>query len=259
MDYSSIIEAIEAIADPAWQESWDRSGLQVAAQRRRVNKIAVMLDPLPYQIKQALSSGAEFVLAHHPLALKPDLPDKLDNYHAVLQLLLSSDVPLYAAHTSLDVNPQGPAGWLGRELGMRDFACLDPTGIANGIGFGGVGDLPAPMRGRDLLLKIMSLTGMDYGLLCGPKPPELVKRVAWCGGSGAAFMKLAQERQADIYITGDIKHHAALEAPLPVFDIGHFGLEEQMMAAFTTDLQKSLPEVEVEFYPQQSPFRLERY
>lgn len=60
--------------------------------------LAVCLDPTPSSISKALELGAECILSHHPLLLKPVLPARLDAYHEVLRLLLTADVPLYAAH-----------------------------------------------------------------------------------------------------------------------------------------------------------------
>lgn len=122
MQLIEIINAIEKIAPLAAAASWDLSGLQVAAARQEAAVLAVCLDPTPSSISKALELGAECILSHHPLLLKPVLPARLDAYHEVLRLLLTADVPLYAAHTSLDVNARGPAGWLARELELRNLA-----------------------------------------------------------------------------------------------------------------------------------------
>ena len=48
-------------------------GLQVAARRTEVRSLAVCLDPTPASLAAALAQGAEMVLSHHPLTLKPTL------------------------------------------------------------------------------------------------------------------------------------------------------------------------------------------
>lgn len=98
MQLIEIINAIEKIAPLAAAASWDLSGLQVAAARQEAAVLAVCLDPTPSSISKALELGAECILSHHPLLLKPVLPARLDAYHEVLRLLLTADVPLYAAH-----------------------------------------------------------------------------------------------------------------------------------------------------------------
>ena len=144
-----IIKAIEEIAPLAAAAGWDVSGQQVAAHRQDVARLAVCLDPTPASVRTALERGAQFVLSHHPLLLKAVLPNRLDDYHEVLRLLFQADVPLYAAHTSLDVNAYGPAGWLARALELRNLSVLEPVAPAVGddlpLGFGLAGDLPSPM------------------------------------------------------------------------------------------------------------------
>ena len=128
MHVREVIAMIEATAPPRWAASWDRSGVQVAAGRERIDKLAVGLDATPELIDQASAWGADFILVHHPLALKPELPARPGGYHHVLGALLRHDAWLYAAHTSLDVQPQGPVRWLARELGLQNLSVLEETG-----------------------------------------------------------------------------------------------------------------------------------
>jgi putative NIF3 family GTP cyclohydrolase 1 type 2 len=55
-----------------------------------------------------------------------------------------------------------------------------------------------------------------------------VDAVALCGGSGASLIPAARRAGADVYVTGDVKHHDALDASagaLTVIDAGHHGTE----------------------------------
>lgn len=258
MRLAEIIAAIEETAPPDNQSSWDKSGLQVAASRTDIRKMVVCLDPTPVAIAGALESGAEFILSHHPLALRPALPSRLDNWHGALKLLLGADVPLYAAHTSLDVNLGGPAGWLGRALGLTDTAPLEPCG-APGMGFGQAGNLPQAVEMDDLLRNLLELLGLEFAQVCGAPAPARISRMAYCGGSGGSLLDAAYECGADIYVTGDFKHHSAMDAAglgLAIVDVGHHSLEEKMMRLFARDLQRALPSVQVEFQESPSPFRL---
>lgn len=240
---------------PLWaQASWDLSGLQVASSRERAATLAVFLDPTPQRIAQALALGADFLLSHHPLTLKPKLPNRLDAWREALRLLLAADVPLYASHTSLDVNPAGPAGWLGRALGIGAPEPLERLPESE-LGYGGIGDLPRAEAAGAFCQRVMRLTGARFATLSGPLAPDPIKRVAWCGGSGASLAARAAEMGAQIYISGDIKYHAALEAEMTVLDIGHHGYEEKMMAEFARLLALSLPEMRVIFISSESPFR----
>ncbi|MFW5836993.1 MAG: Nif3-like dinuclear metal center hexameric protein, partial [Desulfovibrionaceae bacterium] len=61
----------------------------------------------------------------------------------------------------------------------------------------------------------------------------------------------------DVFITGDIKYHQALEAQIPIIDVGHFCLEEEMMRRTAGLLQESLAPhgLEVRFFEGSEPFR----
>jgi putative NIF3 family GTP cyclohydrolase 1 type 2 len=89
---------------------------------------------------------------------------------------------------------------------------------------------------------------------CGPKPAT-VRRVAYTTGSGASLIPAAFAAGADVFICGDVKHHAAMETPGLVLDVGHFILEEEMMRLFAQELQADLGrKAEVRFFAGRSPF-----
>ncbi|MBQ3059218.1 MAG: Nif3-like dinuclear metal center hexameric protein [Desulfovibrio sp.] len=260
MQLVEIIKTIEEIAPPAAQASWDCSGLQVAAHRDCVTRLAVCLDPTPGSVDQALARGAQCILSHHPLSLKPTLPRQLDAWHEVLRLLLTADVPLYAAHTSLDVNADGPAGWLAQELALQDLCVLEPVAFnlagsaAVKLGYGLAGNLPAPVTFLDLASRLAPFVDLRTATLSGPMP-SAIKRIAYCTGSGSSLLEEAKKAGADIFITGDVKYHTALETDIPLLDAGHHSLEEEMMRRLATLLAVRLAPLDVFFVASASPMR----
>jgi dinuclear metal center YbgI/SA1388 family protein len=125
------------------------------------------------------------------------------------------------------------------------------------LGFGLVGALPAPLPWKDFVTLLGRHVPREFWSLCGPEP-ENVATVAYCTGSGSPLADQAFEAGADVFITGDVKYHAALEAKGLIIDVGHYILEEEMMRRFATSLQADLePEgVEVVFLPGKDPFRM---
>lgn len=233
--------------------------MQVASRRKTVSKLAVCLDPTPASVGKALQEGAECILSHHPLALKPALPRVLDGYHEVLRLLLCNDAALYAAHTSLDVNAEGPAGWLAAELGLQGLKTLEavPGAQTNGTlppGYGLVGDLPQALPLSALLQRLAPWVNLRLANLSGPAVQE-VRRVAYCTGSGSSLLAAARTAGAELFITGDVKYHTALDADIALLDVGHHSLEEEMMRRMAVLLQGRLPELEIVFVASASPMR----
>ena len=257
MHIAEIISTIEQMAPLQGAASWDASGLQVAAHRTDATRLAVCLDPSPASIAAALELGAQCILSHHPLALKPSLPNRIDHYHDVLRLLLGNDVPLYAAHTSLDVNSDGPVSWLARELHLDNLAVLEPTGPGTGDlphGFGLAGDLAESVDLQQLAGMLAAHIDLGTATVSGPCPGR-IRRVAYCTGSGSSLLEEARAAGADIFITGDVKYHTALDTQLCPFDVGHHSLEEEMMRRAAIHLQHACPALEVVFVPSASPFQ----
>ena len=61
----------------------------------------------------------------------------------------------------------------------------------------------------------------------GPRPAK-VRRVATVPGSGGSYMHLAKKLGAEVFITGDVDYHLALEAEnigLTLLDLGHYETE----------------------------------
>jgi len=261
MDIQSIFSRIEQTAPLAGAALWDKSGVQIAGRTAQVHKLAVMLDPLPEFVAVALDWGAQCVLCHHPLALEPRFLDRLDDYHQVASLILGHSAWLYAAHTSLDVQPQGPAGWLARELRLQSQSCVELTFAdplhENSAGFGLVGDLPEPLDWPAFKTRLSGILGRSFWIQSGPAP-ECVRRLAYCPGSGASLMEKAFKAGADVYITGDMKFHQALSARKLVIDVGHFLLEEEMMRRFALELAADflVADVEVTFFSGKDPQEL---
>ena len=129
------------------------------------------------------------------------------------------------------------------------------TAPRSDIGFGEVGDLPEAMPWEEFIGRVDGLVKRDALIISGPQP-ETVSRVAYCGGSGSSLIGHAAGAGADVFITGDMKYHPAVEAAVCVIDAGHFSLEEEMMRRFGAELGKELDAVQVRFVEGVDPFRV---
>jgi dinuclear metal center YbgI/SA1388 family protein len=75
-----------------------------------------------------------------------------------------------------------------------------------------------------------------------------VRIVALCGGAGASLLPDAVRAGADAFVTGDLKHHQALDAVaagLTVIDGGHHGTEWPFVEALARVLARSFPDARV--------------
>lgn len=219
MRVRELIDVIEATADPGRAASWDRSGVQVAGTRTTCDKLAMGLDATPALIRDALDWGAQVILVHHPLTLSPRLPDRLDDFHRMLTLLLPHGVWLYAAHTSLDVVTDGPAGWLADELGLRNRRVLEPAGTIPSLAARWT--MPDPRSGREALAGMAGVTARTDGpdlleAVFAPGHKTRVMAAVAAASPQAALFSLTELREpATVYgygLVGDLPAPLSLEA-----------------------------------------------
>jgi len=253
MEIKSFLQLVETIAPLDEQAHWDCSGLLVNSTKTSVAKVGLALEPNLATVKQAINLGCDLLLTHHPLGLSPRFPTQKDSYFYVLQKLLQADMFLYAAHTSLDVNSNGPVSWLARELGLKNLQIIEETG--HGFGFGLIGDLIEPWTGKNFISHLKTILNLDR-LRCVGREVATVLRVAYCPGAGGDLAKQAFTLGADVFITGDLKYHQAvdLEEFGFIIDVGHFILEEKMMFYFYKLLEEQTKEIEFVFIAGRDPF-----
>ncbi|NOY45793.1 MAG: Nif3-like dinuclear metal center hexameric protein [Deltaproteobacteria bacterium] len=219
---SEIARAVESVAPLSLAEPWDRPGLQLGDPRARVRTVLVALDPSPAAVAAALSQRAELLLTHHPLFLEPlariDLSTPLGRK---IRDLLTAGVAVYCAHTNLDRALGGVNDRLAAKLGLVEVEPLPDSG-KDGPGLGRVGRLPDPVPLAEFAREATGLSAPTARVVGDPL--RRVERVAVCGGSGASLWPSAQEAGAQVLVTGDVRHHAALdarEAGMALVDVGH--------------------------------------
>ena len=118
-------------------------------------------------------------------------------------------------------------------------------------GYGRVGTLEEEMSLRDYVEKIKRALGLEYAKFSGD-PNRPIKRVAFLSGGGSSLYKEAARAGADVYVTGDTKHHDHLDANalgVAMIDYGHFESEKPGMVALAERLKKTFAGsgVEIEY------------
>jgi len=128
-------------------------------------------------------------------------------------------------------------------------------------GYGLLGRLPAPRPWIELR-KILADLFQPAGWVSIGSPPKDVSCIAYCPGSGMDLAEKAFAQGAQLFLSGDAKYHLAQSVePLGLtLDVGHFVLEEMMMAAWARDLASELSgeNVQVRHFPGHNPQRIEK-
>jgi dinuclear metal center YbgI/SA1388 family protein len=240
----AILEVLEEIVPSRVAEEWDNPGLQVGHLSQEVEKILIALDPTLKAVRQAFKRNAQLLLAHHNLIFRPlSSVDRQVYPGDVISEALDKRISIVSAHTNLDVVQGGINDILADLFGLQGVEVLDTKtdlGI-QGVGLGRVGTLPTPLKLAQMTKKVKGVLGTERVKVVGQKDRR-IGRVALVGGAGGSMVSLASKNGADLLVTGDVRHHEALEAEslgLALMDAGHFYTEKAALGPFGDRLGKA--------------------
>lgn len=244
-DLGGVLAALDTRYPPRWASPWDAVGLVCGDRSAAVASVLFAVDPVAAVVDEAVARGVDLIVTHHPLFLTPVHGVATDTAKGLLvHRLIKHDIALFVAHTNADVAAPGVSDALGRALGVADLTPMAPPmeaafddvergDFAGATGLGRIGDLPEAMRLEAFVhLVADSLPVGRGGVRATGDPDRLVQRVAVCGGAGDSLLARAADLGADVYVTGDLRHHRAGEhvedfgAGGPaLIDATHYGTE----------------------------------
>lgn len=240
MRAADIISLIEEFAPDSIQEDWDNSGLSIGDPGREVGSVLLALDCTPEVIDEAISTGAEMIITHHPLIFKG--VKRISNgtvLERMIAKIIKNDMVVYSAHTNIDKVLSGVSGIMAQKLGLKNVRILcedaDPE-----FGLGVTGDLETPLDFSGIL-KIVK-EKFDLRTVRCSKPLDIpIKKVALCGGSGSSFAEVAMKSDAQLLITGDVTYHNFFcESNFMIMDIGHYESEIGVLELIKDILTKKI-------------------
>ena len=100
---AEVVAALEARYDPALAEDWDAVGLVCGDPAEAVRSVLFAVDPTAAVADEAIESGVDLVVTHHPLLLTPvhGVPAD-DPKGAIVHRLIRAGIGLFVAHTNAD-------------------------------------------------------------------------------------------------------------------------------------------------------------
>ncbi|MCW2137052.1 Nif3-like dinuclear metal center hexameric protein [Actinoplanes cyaneus] len=211
-----VVDALDARYPRSWAESWDRVGLVLGEFEHAVSRILCVVDCVPETADEALAVGADLIVAHHPLLLKPVSSLAPDTFKGrIAHRLIRAEVALYTAHTNADVANPGVSDALAARLGLtglRPLAPAEGAAAGEGRGAGRIGELAGPLTLRDLAAFVAArLPATSAGVRAAGDPGRVIRTVAVCGGAGDSFLPDAARAGVDAYLCADLRHHPAGE------------------------------------------------
>lgn len=120
-----VADYLETIAPLPYQESYDNSGLLTGDPGEDVTGILVSLDCTEAVVAEALTSGCNMIVSHHPIIFRG--LKKLTGRNYVERTVISAirhGIALYAIHTNLDNVYQGVNLRIGEKIGLLNLRIL---------------------------------------------------------------------------------------------------------------------------------------
>jgi dinuclear metal center YbgI/SA1388 family protein len=127
MTIHEITTHLEQWAPPAYQESYDNSGLLTGSPDWPVKGILVTLDCTEPVVQEAIDKGCNLIVAHHPIVFKglKKITGKTYVERTIIKAI-ENRVAIYAIHTNLDHVSTGVNRKICEKLGLRNLRVLAP-------------------------------------------------------------------------------------------------------------------------------------
>src|SRR6202046_250329 len=119
MQISAILGFLEALAPPAYQESYDNAGLITGSGSWECTGVLTTLDATGEVVKEAILRGCNLIVAHHPIVFRGLKRLNGANYiERTVIAAIKGDIAIYAIHTNLDNVMAGVNGRIAAQLGI---------------------------------------------------------------------------------------------------------------------------------------------
>ena len=251
-----IFNHLNNLADVKLAEKWDNVGLMLGSNNNEVSRVLVCLDVTTSVVEEAIANNVNLIVSHHPLIFKPlkNIDYTTDFKSRIIRNLIKNDISVISFHTNLDSATLGLNDYLAKILKLNEIQVLFEHSIDNTAGLGIIGKLSESMELSDFITYIKNCFSLEtVSAVIGDE--KEISTIALLGGSGADFIYTLPE--VDVYLTGDVGYHAALDAiemKKNIIDVGHFteNLVKDLLLDYISELNVEVIKSTVE----KSPFKI---
>ena len=131
MKLAHLLDYLESIAPPAFQESYDNSQLLTGNRNMEITAALCTLDCTEAVVDEAIAAGCNLIVAHHPIVFGGLKQLTGRNYvERTIIKAIKNDIAIYAIHTNLDNVATGVNARIAERLGLIQTRILQPkTGL----------------------------------------------------------------------------------------------------------------------------------
>jgi len=205
-----IYDFLDSVSPFNLQEKWDNSGLIVGNMEDKFESVYISLD-LDIDFLETVSQNS-LIITHHPLIFGGLKSINYDSYTTkLLQIIIKNDIKLISMHTNIDKTHLNRFV-MEKVLG---FKVEDESDFLLSSKF--------DMGFDDFCILVQNKLGLKFKKVV--KCHQNIKSFSLTTGSGMSLLPFVK---TDVFLTGDIKYHDAMEAKLrniSLIEIGHYESE----------------------------------
>ena len=224
-------------------ENWDNVGLILGHKDKNIKKILVCLDITENVVDKAVFEKVDLIVSHHSLIFSGQKTILGDNFLGKKILkLIENNISVYGAHTNVDSADGGLNDYVLEKMAFNgkklDFE-LKPLRYF---------ELDEYTNIEDIIYRIKENLKIENVRLARSYRKNKIKKIAITTGAGDSFISEVIENKVDLFITGDLKHHIALdsiESGIYLLDIDHYGSEKLVSDLFEKVIKEIDSNIEV--------------
>lgn len=166
-------------------------------------------------MEEAVKHEANLIISYHPpiFAGLKRLTTRSWKERIIVRCL-ENKIALYSPHTAWDSCPKGVNDWLASSLPIASKVPAIPNVADGNFGGGRVCKVDGSLTLKQAIELIKTYTGLPdvrVGIASDGSLDSPISSFGVCAGSGASILK-AIKAPIDLFITGELSHHEALDA-----------------------------------------------
>ena len=244
MTVRTLYNFIDEIAPFCNQDPSDNSGLLVGDYEAKVSKVLVSLDLTRNVAREAVDTGVDLIIIHHPYMHRPVSEQASDD---LLSALASNNINLIAAHTNMDVAVGGIADIMLEKLEFPKSDTVILPINPDGTGYGRIVKLTSPTSAVALAEKCKIAFGCKT--VCYTDSGKPITKIGVTSGSAEESVETALNAGCDAFICGEVCYDRTLFATdhsLTLIEAGHFHTEDIFCDDLVRKLKTQFKEIGVE-------------
>ena len=239
INLSEIISFMEKTFPLSCAEDFDNAGLLCGRRNKEISKVLICLDCTKAVVDEAVKTNCNLIISHHPVIFAPIKSVSDDTpLGSLLVNAIENNISIYSAHTNLDSATGGLTDYIAGLLGLETIGNLENN-------LGRILKAPEGFTAKNLIEALKTALNIEriYTTLKENKP---IEKIALCNGGGGDLVSAAVQSGADVYISGDLKHHNILSIneneALDYIEIRHYDCEAPMKRKVYDLLKKEFGE-----------------